>query len=429
MSNHLAIATVTATLRTLLSSAAQVVTGAEVSTVRPGTGAPTMPSVGINIYLYQVTPNPAWRNVDLPTRDSSGRLAQRPQAALDLHYLLSFPGDETKLEPQRLLGAAAAALHASPVLSREVIRGVIEAATAADPSHFLATSDLADQVDLVRFTQLSLGLDELSKLWSMFFQTPYVLSVAYQASVVLIEPQVTPQQALPVRTRSLLALPINQPAIERAHSQLGVDRPILAGSGIVLLGKRLKGETTRVLFGDTVITPAPADVSAEAVRLTLPAGLQAGVQGAQVAHLLMLGVPATLHHGVNSNIAAFVLQPKIKPSGGGYDITFSDRSVGGDGTLSGKITVKLNPEVGKAQRVVLLLNEFQPSTPPAAAYSYNAEVRTADGDSVEFKISSVAPHSYLVRVQVDGAESPLDVDENQLSPTYGMYIGPRINIV
>jgi hypothetical protein len=283
-------------------------------------------------------------------------------------------------------------------------------------------------VDLVRFIPLALGLDELSKLWSVFFQTPYMLSVAYQASVVLIEPQVTPQQALPVRARSLLGIPINQPVIERVISQLGSDQPILAESGIAILGKRLKGETTRVLFGDMVITPAPADVSAEAIRLALPAGLQAGVQGVRVAHLLMLGDPATLHRGVNSNVAAFV-QPKIKPSGGGYDITFSDRSVAGDGTLSGKITVKLNPDVRKTQRVVLLFNEFQPSTPPAAAYSFNAEVRTADGDSVEFQINGVAPHSYLVRVQVDGAESPLDVDENPVSLTYGMYIGPRIDIV
>ena len=85
MSNHLAIATVTAALGALLSSAAQVVTGAELSTVRPGTAAPVMPAVGINIYLYQVAPNPAWRNVDLPTRDSGGRLAQRPRPGLDLH--------------------------------------------------------------------------------------------------------------------------------------------------------------------------------------------------------------------------------------------------------------------------------------------------------------------------------------------------------
>lgn len=428
MSNHLAIATVTAALGALLSSAAQVVTGAEVSNVRPGTAPPLLPAVGINIYLYQVAPDPAWRNADLPTRDSSGRLAQRPQAALDLFYLISFSGDESRLEPQRLLGATAAALHSSPVLSREAIRSVIEAAVAADPSHFLAASDLADQVELVRFTPLGLNLDDLSKLWSVFFQTPYLLSAAYQASLVLIEPQVTPQQALPVRRRSLLALPINQPVIERVVAQLGADRPILAGSGISLQGKRLKGETTQVLFGEALVTPAPADVSAEAIQVTLPPGLQAGVQGVKVAHLLLLGDPAALHRGVSSNIAAFVLQPQIKPSGVGYDIIFSDRVVEADGTLSGKITVRLNPDIGQAQRVALMLNEFQPAA-AAAAYSFNAEARTVDGDRAEFMIQGVAAHSYLVRAQVDGAESPLDVDENPVSPTFGMYIGPRADIV
>ena len=50
-----------------------------------------------------------------------------------------------------------------------------------------AGSNLADQVDVVRSRRSDYSLEELSKLWSIFFQSPYVLSVAYQASAVLIE--------------------------------------------------------------------------------------------------------------------------------------------------------------------------------------------------------------------------------------------------
>ena len=42
-----------------------------------------------------------------------------------------------------------------------------------------------------------MNLEELSKLWSVFFQTPYALSIAYQASVVLIEPDLEPIDAAP----------------------------------------------------------------------------------------------------------------------------------------------------------------------------------------------------------------------------------------
>ena len=93
MSNYLAIATVTAALQTKLIKAAEVFDGAVVTTSRPnGNDGAVTPA--INIFLYQVIPNAAYRNCDLPTRRSDGHLAQRPQAALTLHYLLSFLGDD-----------------------------------------------------------------------------------------------------------------------------------------------------------------------------------------------------------------------------------------------------------------------------------------------------------------------------------------------
>ena len=67
MSNFLAIATVTATMQTLLQAAIGVdVAGATATTVRPDGSDNGLPPRGLNIYLYQVTPNGAWRNSDLP---------------------------------------------------------------------------------------------------------------------------------------------------------------------------------------------------------------------------------------------------------------------------------------------------------------------------------------------------------------------------
>ena len=107
MSNYLAIATVTAALQRLLQEGIEEdVPGATVTTVRPDNPGAGSQTVGINVYLYQATPNPAWRNADLRTRRPKATWFKHGQAALDLHYLLTFYGNEQALEPQRLMGSA-----------------------------------------------------------------------------------------------------------------------------------------------------------------------------------------------------------------------------------------------------------------------------------------------------------------------------------
>lgn len=196
MSNHLAIATVTAALGQLIGSAAD--------SAVPGTvlrfGRPTPPNgVGekkLHLYLYQVTPNAALRNADTPTRDANGRLKKQPQVALDLHYLLSFYGDEQQFEPDRMLGAVVRDLRASPILQRDVITNAIASHTPT-----LDGSNLADAIEHVKFTPEPLSLEELSKVWSVFMQTPHALSVAYQGRVVLIESDEDIRATLPVLER------------------------------------------------------------------------------------------------------------------------------------------------------------------------------------------------------------------------------------
>src|SRR5215813_4304466 len=95
VSNFLAIATVTEVLKQMLDVAmSKAIAGASATAVRPVAGAPGaaagLPNPGVNVFLYQVTPNAAWRNMDLPNRRGDGSLSSRPRAALDLHYLLTF---------------------------------------------------------------------------------------------------------------------------------------------------------------------------------------------------------------------------------------------------------------------------------------------------------------------------------------------------
>jgi hypothetical protein len=433
MSNFLAIATVTAALGQTLRSAIETdVPGASVTTLRPDTAGGGIPTTRVNLYLYQVTPNAAWRSADLPTRNSGGQLVQRPQVAVDLHYLLSFYGDEGQLEPQRLLGSVVRTLHARPVLTRPMIRS-----TVANPAFFfLAASNLDEAIELVKFTPLSLSLEELSKLWSVFFQTAYTLSIAYQGTVVLIESEATPRAALPVRARNLYVVPFRQPVIDQVLSQAGADQPIVIGSTLSIRGQRLRGELTSIRLGGIEVTPESQHVSDTEISLPLtvqpaspplasppPSGgaLRAGVQGVQVVHQLLMGTPPELHRGVESNVAAFVLRPTIAAP-----IAVANVQGTGDAPRSADITVQVEPPIGGSQQLVLLLHEHHSESP--TAYSFVVAARNADADAIAIPVSGVRARDYLVRVQVDGAESPLTVDTDPDSPTFNQFTGPLVTI-
>ena len=348
MSNYLAVATVTATLSHLLQSAAgSDVPGATVTTTRPDGAAGDTPAPAINLYLYQVSHNPTWRNKDLPTRRADGRLAQRPRVALDLHYLLSFYGNEAQLEPQRLLGSAVRTLHARPILTRAMIRETMADANFA----FLAPSDLDDEEELVRFSPVPLTLDELSKLWSVFFQTRYAVSVAYEASVVLIETAETPRPAPPVRRPQLYVLPFRQPVVDSVTALAGPpDAPIFAGSALRISGRHLRADQVRVRIGGSELTPPAGSVRENEIELTLPPdALRAGLHGLQVVQPVLMGSPPAPHRGFQSNVASFVLRPTLS------QVQVTGVQGTGSAPRSASVSLSVQPAVGSQQRVALLL--------------------------------------------------------------------------
>ena len=75
----------------------------------------------LNLFMYRVTPNQGYSNVELPSQDSRGVRLANPPLALDLHYLLSAYGAD-ELHGEILLGYGMQLLHETPVLSREAIR-------------------------------------------------------------------------------------------------------------------------------------------------------------------------------------------------------------------------------------------------------------------------------------------------------------------
>ncbi|NJN20034.1 MAG: DUF4255 domain-containing protein [Leptolyngbya sp. RL_3_1] len=209
MSNHLAIATVTATLqRTLQASVQMDVDGARVTTVRPTDIGNGTPETGVNLFLYQIITNGALSNLDAPRFRNKGDFSKR-QIALELHYMVSVYGDDNELAPQRLMGSIVRTLNDIGNISPDLIRETCEDATLS----FLSDSTLADDFQQLTVMSLDLNLEDLSKTWSIFFQAPYILSVAYKVMVVMLESDAPLRVGLPIRQRQTGgAAPLSQSA-------------------------------------------------------------------------------------------------------------------------------------------------------------------------------------------------------------------------
>jgi hypothetical protein len=406
MSNALAIATVTAALGQIaLRAAKSAVPGAGLATGRPEEAASNGSHHRVHVYLYQVNPNGALRNLDLPTRSGDGMTVARPSAALDLHYLIAFYGDPSELEGERMLGAVVRDLHAHPLLSRDDIQ------TAITGNSILSSSDLVDAFERVRFTPLSLSLEELSKLWSVFFQTRHAVSVAYQAAVVTIEPDLAYRSSLPVLRRGVddrgvttILGPFASIAAVRfglaGDETLSPPPPAFPGAqlGLTLFvsGINLGGVTSLRFVHPRLqaakVLPVPtANRTANSLIVTLPNDAAAQTDFAAGIYSLtgMLPPVAGLDH--TTNAIPMALAPRIT------NIQPNPSTPDSQGTVTVQVTCQ--PKVLPAQRAVLLFSDREtlansrPDNSPAT-------------DTLSFAISNASTVTdALVRLRVDGVDS------------------------
>jgi hypothetical protein len=272
MSNPLAIAAVTATLRHLLEVgiAADPELNDITVTMQPLDLARTKNNHAnqMNVFLYHVLPSGAWRNADIPGRVRPGETANFP-LGLNLYYLLTAFGkenDSTRPFSHQVMGRAMSVLNDHPLLG------------AAEIQNALPNNDLWNQVERVRFTLQPFSVEEVAKLWTGF-QTQYRLSVAYEAAVVLIDsarPITTP---LPVLMRgekdSGIVAQANlippYPALSQIllidptlpdPTQSNQQRTAKLGDTVTLLGQHLDGDQVNVQFSPLRL-PAPEKVPAQ----------------------------------------------------------------------------------------------------------------------------------------------------------------------
>jgi hypothetical protein len=415
MSDFFAVAGVTSVLKWLLSNAlvtaglnAAFPSAAAVSALSPDlvpTGASENPQ--LNLFMYYASFNTAYRNEGLPSRDSRGTRVTNPPLALNLHYLVSAYG-KNEFDPEILLAWAMQMFHENPILPRQTMQDLLTA-MGSDPgatpeAKAVAKTTLADQVELIKIAPEALSNEEIAKLW-MAFNTHYRPTTSYQVSVVLIQETLPFKSNLPVQSRNVQAAPLQSPQIDSVT-------PGSAGVGDVLTitGRNFIGDSpaaTVVVFDENPAV-APDSIQGDCIRITVPGALQAGVRTVRVIRNVQFGTPGDPHKGFASRPAQFLLMPAI-----------TDASPVA-ATVAAPLTLNVTPAVGRAQRAALYVGDYaieldaRPPSDPATSATLTFNIPEA------FPYTN-PPTALPLRVQVDGVQSKLTVDNNPASPTFGQF--------
>ncbi len=401
MSSPSAVAAVTLTMQAVLNNGVTSdpdLSDATVTILPPDKARGNNNANQLNLFLYQILPNAAWRNMNIPGQIRSGETGI-PPLALTLHYLLTAFGrdNDTNLPfGHHLLGKAMSVLYDHPLLGPDEIR----AATAA----VLPGNDLDKQVERVRITLQPMTLEEISRLWTGLV-TQYRLSVGYEVSVTLIDSTQPRRTPLPVLTRG--------PGDSGIQSQADLLPPLPTldwiafpnsqtcarlGDIVTLTGVNLDGTNIGVVFDHPLwntpveIPPQPGSTPTK-VQVRIPASPSVWPAGFYSLTLMVQRPGETYRRSTNQ--LSFALAPKITvapSSAAGPSVTY---------------TVTATPEVWPQQFASLLLGDQELVAPS----------RTAQTGTLTFNAQNLLPGDYFVRLRVDGVDSIL-IDRSVTPPAF-----------
>lgn len=403
MSNSLAIAAVTSALRGRLDDGFQDADTTVSITARPLDRARDNESgAQLNLFLYHLTVDPAWRNMDPPWRVKPGERGF-PPLPLNLYYLLTafseaeqdgLNGDVSALDDHAILGRAMRILHDEPVLKQNDLQPA-----------------LSGSVKDIFITPQPLSLEDLSKIWTSA-QTRLRLSAAYEVSVVLVESEEPRPAPMPVLRRGPedrgVATAIGPfPTLEAIRRPSGARFGVQLGDEVELIGHNLGGETVEVRFTHPlrenvrVLSPAaggsstklvvhlpptvaadPTDPDEVAAAEAAKTNWTAGFYGVDVV-MSSAGDAPDRH----TNQVPMALSPIVE------DIDPNPAARDGDGIVS--LTITCAPEVLPDQQARLLLGEREIQS--AAHPSSTA--------TLQFEVTDAPVGTHVVRLRIDGVDS------------------------
>jgi Pvc16 N-terminal domain len=435
MSSAFAIAAVTAVLKDLLNnglvdhdlSAVGNVTVTALPPDRIATGN-TDEHSQINLFMFHVTPNIGWRNIGLPSRDENGARLTNLPLALDLHYLITAYGAE-EFHAEVLLGYAMQLLHETPLLTRQMIKQTLKptlpAGVTVPPGiKMLSTSDLAEQVELIKIYPETLTTEEISRLWTAI-QARYRPTAAYQISVVLIQKTEPIRSVLPVLTIGpqdqgpVVYAHLNPPFPTLDHIDLPRNQAsALMNDQVTLVGDFLageKGDPTLVtvsvrLSTDRLDNAIQFDVPVnqrtnQSIQFTIPNQANVFYPAGFYRVSVQVASNANPVEVQESNELPLQIAPRITEINGTSlpmppNPPISVARTNGDVT----ITIKCEPEVLPEQNVSLIID----------SHEVIADVHSAQTDTLTFKIKAIDAGTYRLRLRVDGVDSLL-IDRSNVS--------------
>ena len=426
MSDSLAIAAVTTTLRNLLDAGLNADMSGTTVTTRPLDRARQgVNGSQVNLFLYHTVQNAAWRNMDIPRKLKPGETGF-PPLPLTLHYLITafYGEDEDSIDTttdanrilgsHRLLGRAMSILHDHPLLDTASINGTLPPDDLLDHPY--------DQVEPVRITPQSLSLDEMYKLWSGF-QTVYRFSTAYEVSVVLIESARPTRTPLPVLRRGSQDQGVfTQPGLSPTlfEVRLPDEKPAAElGDTLALRGTNLDGGDLTVrlrhtlLDGPIDLVPLPG-ATFEALTVKLPGvgdDPQAPSKWPAGVYTLSIRVQKSGLPAWTSNAIPFALAPQITLS-----------APAGGTAPAGNVTVGLDgiPQVRAEQRASLLFGDRE-----IQLASLTTPADPTAPSSLTFLVDNATPGVYVLRLRVDGVDS-IPVDFSAIPPAFAA--GQKVTI-
>ena len=402
MSSALAISAVTSVLQKSLglvynSSALGTIT---VSAIAPdvvetkyGIGPDAGPLV--NLFLHQVTPNAAWRNIDLPSLAADGATRiKNPPLALDLHYLLTaYASDDT--EAEALLGYAILMLHENPILPRALITSLLGTLPSSTYNNALKAAGLAAQIEMIKLSPATLGREEMAWLWTAL-KADYRPTFPFQASVVLMRNDNPTAFSLPVLTRNIVVQPgvsAQLFSVQPPNDQ----SPALVGDTVTISGATLSGASLISLANPkTFVTysfkPAAGSATDTSVVFQIPDNPANMPSGVCEASLIFQDASGNITQHTNTVVLGIGLKIAAAP--------VPTASASGGGTL---IAVACDPQVRPGQNVYLILS----SQTSGAMQAIAAQPFTAQTASLSFQFTpALAADTYTARLQVDGVIAP-----------------------
>jgi uncharacterized protein DUF4255 len=433
MSTALAIAGVSAVLQSMLTGLKSDLSTAlgvapDITALAPEDVTQTKDAKPcLNLFLYQVTPNPGWRNVNHPSRDAAGDRIANPPLALDLHYLLTAYGS-ADLQAEVLLGYGMQLLHETPVLARDLIRSILNPAIPPVLPIYqaLQTVGLADQIEQIKVTLAAMNTEELSKLWTAL-QAQYRPTATYIATVVLIEASRAARSPLPVLSRGKVDPVTHREAGVAVQPNLLPPYPFIEsiapdtkqiaaelGDTLIVSGHNLDGVAGqyRLLIANAwrgierdIFPEVAASGTESSVSFLLPndpVNIPAGTYTACL-QLQKAGEPRPRR----TNVLPLTIAPKIQSGSLPASI-----NIGGNPSIT--LTPTCTPQVRPNQRVSLLLGGIELLADPFT-------VATA---TPSFTFTDPVPEKYWVRLRVDGVDSLL-VDTSVSPPKF---TGPQIDV-